>query len=148
MQPDIAHPCCDQLTAVKKEYPLTSTNLTGSRTSYKFSNDRRLKFNFFKCIRNELSLWAALIKFWFQTDLGRENWASFYRYSREGSCFRRRVWPTREHGESNFYSLIGQNLKGELMLKIYATSGNLFTDSCRLAYKSSSDFFTSAKYQR
>ena len=30
---------------------------------------------------------------------------------------------------SNFYGLIGQNLTGEFMRKIYASSGNLFTDS-------------------
>ena len=30
---------------------------------------------------------------------------------------------------SNFYALIGQNLKGEFMRKIYAASGNLLTDS-------------------
>ena len=30
---------------------------------------------------------------------------------------------------SNFYALIGQNLTGEFMWKIYAASGNLFTDS-------------------
>ena len=30
---------------------------------------------------------------------------------------------------SNFYALTGQNLKGEFMQKIYATSGNLLTDS-------------------
>ena len=31
--------------------------------------------------------------------------------------------------KSNFYALIGQNLTGEFMQKIYAASGNLFTDS-------------------
>ena len=30
---------------------------------------------------------------------------------------------------SNFYALIGQNLTGEFMRKIYAASGNLLTDS-------------------
>ena len=30
---------------------------------------------------------------------------------------------------SNFYALIGQNLTGEFMRKIYAASGNLFTDN-------------------
>ena len=33
---------------------------------------------------------------------------------------------------SNFYVLIGQNLKGEFMRKIYAASGNLLTDSWSL----------------
>ena len=31
--------------------------------------------------------------------------------------------------KSNFYALTGQNLTGEFMQKIYAASGNLFTDS-------------------
>ena len=38
---------------------------------------------FFKCIGNKLCLWAALITFWFQSDLGRKNSASFYRYGRQ-----------------------------------------------------------------
>ena len=48
-----------------------------SLTSCYFPNDRRLKFNFFKCIWNKSCLWAALLKFWFQTDLGRENSTGF-----------------------------------------------------------------------
>ena len=36
-----------------------------------------------RCTGNKLCLWAVLITFWFQTDLGRENWASFYRYGRQ-----------------------------------------------------------------
>ena len=35
-------------------------------------------------------------------------------------------WP---RSTFNFYALIGQNLTGEFMRKIYAASGNLFTDS-------------------
>ena len=53
-------------------------------TRYWFSNNRRLKFNFFlKFIRNMLCLCAAKLKFWFQTDLGRENSASCYRQGRQ-----------------------------------------------------------------
>ena len=48
-------------------------------TRYWFSNDRRLKFIFFKFIWNMSCLCAAQLKFWFQTDLGRENSASCYR---------------------------------------------------------------------
>ena len=64
VQPDIALPCCEQLTAVKTGYPLTSISWSyrGLRfdpprsstfwsyplTSYQFSNDRRLKFIFLK----------------------------------------------------------------------------------------------------
>ena len=62
-------------------------------------------------------------------DSGRENSASFYR--REGSCF----WlfsPWSLIGRapsSHFHALITQNLTGGLLRKIYALSGNLFSDS-------------------
>ena len=49
-------------------------------TTYWFSNDRRLKLIFFKFIWKMLCLChygPALLRFWFQTDLGRENSASF-----------------------------------------------------------------------
>ena len=36
---------------------------------------------FFKCMWNKLCSWAAPLKFWFQTDHGRQNWC------REGSRF-------------------------------------------------------------
>ena len=68
---------------------------------------------------------AALCTILFQTDLGRENAASYYR---QGMTFIAMV--TRwSRSMSNFNALIGQNLKGELMRKINAASGNLFTDS-------------------
>ena len=53
---------------------------------YWFSNDRRLKFNFFlKFIWNMLCLCAPQLKFWFQTDLRHENSVSCYRQRRR--CF-------------------------------------------------------------
>ena len=46
---------------------------------------------FLKSIWNESSSWAALLKYWFRTDLGRENSTGFYVYMRgicgEGSHF-------------------------------------------------------------
>ena len=52
-----------------------------------FSSDRRLKFIFcVKCRWNILCLCVAQLKFWFQTDLGRENLASNCR-RREDSSF-------------------------------------------------------------
>ena len=60
---------------------------------------------------------AALLKFWCQTDLGRENSASYYLVTR---------W---SRSSSNFNALIGQTWTGEFMRKIFAASGNLFTDS-------------------
>ena len=59
-------------------YPLTSCY---------FSNDRRLKFNFLKCIWNKSCSWAARLKFCFRTDLGREIQPAFTFPCREGNRF-------------------------------------------------------------
>ena len=68
---------------------------------------------------------ASLCTILFQTDLGRENAASYYR---QGMTFIAMV--TRwSRSMFNFNALFRQNLKGQLMRKIYAASGNLFTDS-------------------
>ena len=68
---------------------------------------------------------ASLCTILFQTDLGRENAASYYR---QGMTFI--VMVTRwSRSMFNFNALFRQNLKGQLMRKIYAASGNLFTDS-------------------
>ena len=71
----------------------------------------------------------ALLTFWFQTDLGRENSASYLRtqagkidafnFSQHSHALSRST--------SNLQTLIGQNLIGEVMRKIYTTSWNLFT---------------------
>ena len=62
-------------------------------------------------------------------DSGRENSTSFYR--REGSCFWLfSPWSLIGHApSSHFHALIAQNLTGGLLRKIYALSGNLFSDS-------------------
>ena len=54
-----------------------------------------------------LCSFVAQLKFRFQTDLGRENSASCYRQGRQLLLT---------------YALIGQNLTGEFMRKIYAAS--------------------------
>ena len=80
--------------------------------------------SFIKRIWNKSCSWAALLKFWFQTDLGRENSTGFYillTFPTIITCWSRST--------SNFYALIGQKLIGEFMRKIYAASGNLFTDN-------------------
>ena len=83
---------------------------------------------FLKCICNKSCSWAALLKFWFQTVLGRENSTGFYMQGRQSLLTFLTV--TRwSRSTSNFYVLIGQNLTGEFMQKIYAASGNLLTDS-------------------
>ena len=70
---------------------------------------------------NKLCLWATFLNFLFQTDFGRENSAGFYRQRRQlllafltmvTRCSRSPV-----------------PLTGEIMRKIYAASGNVFTDS-------------------
>ena len=83
---------------------------------------------FLKCIWNKSCSWAALLKFWFRTDLGRENSTGFYMQGRQSLLTFLPV--TRwSRFTSNFYALIGQNLTGEFMRKIYAASGNVFTHS-------------------
>ena len=67
----------------------------------------------------------ALLRFWFQTDLGRENSAMFFKYMR-GRPFLTMV--TRwSRSTSNSYTLIGQKLTGEFMRKICAASWKSFT---------------------
>ena len=63
----------------------------------------------------------TLLRFWFQTDLGRETSTIFFKY-RLGRTFITMV--TRwSRSTSNFYTLIGQKLTGEF----YAASWKLFT---------------------
>ena len=68
----------------------------------------------------------ALLRLWFQTDLGRENSAIFLKNTGGEDLFFTMV--TRwSRSTSNFYTLIGQNLTGEFMRKNYAASWKLFT---------------------
>ena len=85
---------------------------------------------FLKCIWNKSCSWAALLKCWFRTDLGRENSTGFYIYMQGRQSLLTFLTVTRwSRSTSNSYVLIGQNLTGEFMQKIYAASGNLLTDS-------------------
>ena len=74
-----------------------------------------------------LCLCAVQLKFWFQTDLGRENSASYYRQGRQLLLTLLTMVTRWSRSTSNFYALIGQNLTGEFMRKIYAASWILFT---------------------
>ena len=90
-----------------------------------------------KCLWNKSCLWAVLLKFWFLADFGRENSTGFYMFLTFLSIVTR--W---SRSTSNFYALIGQNLTGEFMRKIYAASGHLFNDSWRRrSFVSSCDVF-------
>ena len=111
--------------------PVISYRPTEFECFLKLSADKLLVFKwsqaqvqFFKRIGNrKLRLWAALLKFWFQADLGRENSASFT--GRE-FAFDLTIVTLWSRFTSNFYSLIGQNVTGKLMQKIYAVSWNVF----------------------
>ena len=70
---------------------------------------------------------AAQLKFWFQIDLGRENSASYYRQGRQLLLTLLAMITRWSRSSSNFYAVIGQNLTGEFMRKIYAASWILFT---------------------
>ena len=76
-------------------------------------------------------LCATLLKFWFQTDHRRKNPASYYPLQAEKTVRLLLTFLTMvtrwSRSTSNFYALIGQNLTGEFMRKIYAASWILFT---------------------
>ena len=81
---------------------------------------------FLKCIWNKSCSWAALLKCWFRTDLGRENSTVFYIYMQGRQSLLTFLTVTRwSRSTSNFYVLICQNLTGEFMRKIYVASGLL-----------------------
>ena len=100
-------------------YPLTS------KLVFKWSQ-AQVQF-FFLIHMKLLCLCAAQLKFWLQTDLGRENSASCYRQGRQLLLFFLTMVTRWSRSTSNFYALIGQNLTGEFMRKIYAASWILFT---------------------
>ena len=90
---------------------------------------------------NKLCLWAALdlLNCDFKLTLDAKIQPVFT--GRKGSCFW--LFSPWSRSTSNFYALIGQNLTGEFMRKIYAASGNLFTDSwSRQSFVSSCDALT------
>ena len=74
-----------------------------------------------------MCLCAALLKFEFEFDPGSENSASCYRQGRQLLLTFLTMVTRWSRSTSNFYALIGQNLTGEFMRKIYAASWNLFT---------------------
>ena len=65
---------------------------------------------------------AAQLKFWFQIDLARENSASYYRQGTQLPLTLLAMITRWSRSSSNFYAVIGQNLTGEFMRKIYEAS--------------------------
>ena len=114
---------------------LAQTSTHRGQVFFKVIRDKLLVFKwsqaqdqfFFKFIWNMLCLCAAQLKFWFQTDLGRENSASCYRQGRQLLLTFLTMVTRWSRSTSNFYALIGQNLTGEFMRKIYAASWKMFT---------------------
>ena len=144
MHTSIGHQCCDQLTAVKTGYPPTSITwpyrglrcwpievsyffevISWQVTSFQMIASSSLIF--FSFMWNVISSWAAHLKFWFKTDLGSENSNSYYREVRQLLLTLLTMVTRWSRSTSIFYALIGQNLTGELMRKIYAAPWILFT---------------------
>ena len=94
-------------------------------TSFQMIADSSLIF--FKFICNMSCISAAQLKFWFQTDLRGENSASHYKQGRQLLLTLLTMITRSSHSSSHFYAVIGQNLTGEFMRKIYAVSWILFT---------------------
>ena len=65
---------------------------------------------------------AAQLKFCFKTDLGRENSASYYRQGKQLLLTLLTMVTRWSPSTSNLYALIGQNLTGEFVRKIYTAS--------------------------
>ena len=59
----------------------------------------------------------------------RENSAGFYMQGKQSLLTFRTISKRWSRSSSYFYALTGQNLTGEFMRKMYAASGNLFSDS-------------------
>ena len=97
--------------------------------SYPFSNDRGLTFTFFKNSYQICCVYVSIAPHYYNFNFKLTSDAKiqpfFLKYRRRRpfltmvSCWSRST--------SNFYALIGQNLTGKFMRKIYAASWKLFT---------------------
>ena len=76
---------------------------------------------FLKCIWNKSCFMSRTFKMLIP------NWPRTRKFNRLLTFLTVTRW---SRSTSNFYVLIGQNLTGQFMRKIYAASGNLLTDSC------------------
>ena len=124
---------------------------TESECFFKVSADKLLPFKwsqaqvqfFFKCIWNKSCSLATLLKFWFRTDLGRENSTGFYismHWCRKGNCFWLFSLSRVDHAlRPIFMFLLVKIWQVSSCGKIYAASGNLLTDSWSWSFVSSCD---------
>ena len=83
-------------------------------------------FHKFICCVWNMSLWPRTIKILISNWPRTRKFSQFFKKYRRGRLFLTMVkrW---SRSTSNFCTLIGQNLTGEFMRKIYAASWNLFT---------------------
>ena len=149
MHTSIGHQCYDQLTAVKTGYPLTNITCPYRRlrcwpidVKYIFEVIRWQVTSFqmiagtsLICFLNSYEICLVFVPHnqnFVKTDLGCENSASYYRQGRQLLLTFLAMFTRWSRSTSNFFALIGQNLTGELMRKIYAASWILFTLTVKL----------------
>ena len=75
---------------------------------FKWSQAQVWFFFFFSFVWNMFCFWAAQLKFWFKTDLGPENSASYYRQGRQLLLTLLTMVTRWSRSTSIFYALIGQ----------------------------------------
>ena len=85
---------------------------------------------FLKFIWNMSCLCAAQLKFWFQTDLGRENSASCYRQGRQLLLTFLAMFTRWSRSTSYFYALIGQNCRWLHAENLCSWSWQSFVSTC------------------
>ena len=96
-----------------RSYPLTR---------YWFSNDRRLKFNFFKIHMKYVVFMCRTIKILISNRPRTRKFNQLLQAGKTIALTFLTMFTRWSRSTSNFYALIGQNLTGEFMRKIYAAS--------------------------
>ena len=142
----IVHQCCDQLTAVKAGYPLTSITWPYRGLRCRLIKDDycfeviRWQINSFQMIAGSSLIFLINMKYVVfylcrTIKILISNWPrklKFGKFLQAGkTCQLLLTFLTKvtrwSRSTSNFYALIGQNLTGAFMRKIYSASWNLFT---------------------
>ena len=124
----ITYQCCDQLTAVRTGYPLTSNPQVPTQRGWQVTSFQRLTFLiFFKIHMKYVVFMCRTIKILILNGPRTRNSASYYGQGRQLLLIFLTMVTRWSRSTSNFYALIGQNLAGEFMRKIYTASWNLFT---------------------
>ena len=132
---NIGHQCCDKLTAAKLGYPLTSiTTISVSRAQVSTHRSQV----FFEVIRRQVTSFQMIAgsSFFFNSyeinvlfmcctiKILISNWPRTRKFSQLLEAGKTVAFDFALHG--HFCALIGPNLTGEFMQKIYAASSILF----------------------